>query len=121
MAEGWLMCCAACLLAPSSCPANPVLRKHPHPVRCHHLLPLSPAARFTWGVIQRRRAASGTAVLLTTHSMEEADLLADGIAIMAQGRWAAGRGACTHRGCWAACTGKELGAGLGVAAWSHCQ
>lgn len=42
--------------------------------------------RLTWGVIQRRRAAAGTAVLLTTHSMEEADLLADRIAIMAQGR-----------------------------------
>lgn len=42
--------------------------------------------RLTWGAIQRRRAAAGTAVLLTTHSMEEADLLADTIAIMAHGR-----------------------------------
>ncbi|KAL4853959.1 ATP-binding cassette sub-family A member 3 [Chlorella vulgaris] len=45
--------------------------------------------RFTWGVIQARRAKSGTAVLLTSHSMEEADLLADGIAIMSHGRLAA--------------------------------
>jgi ATP-binding cassette subfamily A (ABC1) protein 1/ATP-binding cassette subfamily A (ABC1) protein 3 len=44
--------------------------------------------RFTWGVIQARRQRAGTAVLLTSHSMEEADLLADGIAIMAHGRHA---------------------------------
>ena len=44
-------------------------------------------ARFTWDVI--RRAKSGRAVVLTTHSMEEADLLADDIAIMAAGRLAA--------------------------------
>lgn len=52
------------------------------------------ACRFTWGAIQRRRATAGTAVLLTTHSMEEADLLADRIAIMAHGRWARLAGTC---------------------------
>ncbi|GAB4821282.1 hypothetical protein N2152v2_008328 [Parachlorella kessleri] len=43
--------------------------------------------RFTWDVIRRRR--SGASIILTTHSMEEADLLADRIAIMAEGRLAA--------------------------------
>ena len=42
------------------------------------------ARRFTWEVIRRSRA--GRAIVLTTHSMEEADLLADRIAIMAAGR-----------------------------------
>lgn len=57
--------------------------------------------RLTWGVIQRRRAGGGTAVLLTTHSMEEADLLADWIAIMAQGRCGGGQrlGAAGWYGC----------------------
>lgn len=41
------------------------------------------ARRFTWEVIRRNRA--GRAIVLTTHSMEEADLLADRIAIMAAG------------------------------------
>ena len=54
------------------------------------LLLLSSPSRFTWGVIQARRAKSGTAVLLTSHSMEEADLLADGIAIMSHGRCGGG-------------------------------
>jgi ABC-type thiamine transport system ATPase subunit len=67
------------------------------------------ARRFTWGVIQGRRAAHGTAVLLTSHSMEEADLLADSIAIMAHGRWAGvgvcgvcacGRGVCMCVSVW---------------------
>ncbi len=40
--------------------------------------------RFTWEVVRRNRA--GRAIVLTTHSMEEADLLADSIAIMAAGR-----------------------------------
>ena len=40
--------------------------------------------RFTWDII--RRARPGRAIVLTTHSMEEADLLADDIAIMAAGR-----------------------------------
>lgn len=40
--------------------------------------------RFTWDVVRRNRAAR--AIVLTTHSMEEADLLADSIAIMAAGR-----------------------------------
>ncbi|BDA45751.1 probable ATP-binding cassette sub-family A member 3 [Coccomyxa sp. Obi] len=39
--------------------------------------------RFTWEVIRQNRA--GRAIVLTTHSMEEADLLADRIAIMAAG------------------------------------
>jgi len=38
-------------------------------------------------VIKRNRA--GHAIILTTHSMEEADLLCDSIAIMAEGRLAA--------------------------------
>ena len=42
------------------------------------------ARRSTWEVIRRNRA--GRAIVLTTHSMEEADLLADRIAIMAAGR-----------------------------------
>lgn len=33
-------------------------------------------------------AKAGRAVVLTTHSMEEADILGDQIAIMARGRWA---------------------------------
>jgi hypothetical protein len=43
--------------------------------------------RFTWEVIKRNKA--GHAIILTTHSMEEADLLCDSIAIMAEGRLAA--------------------------------
>lgn len=43
--------------------------------------------RFTWDVIRRSRP--GRAVVLTTHSMEEADVLADRIAILAAGRLAA--------------------------------
>ncbi|KAK9842270.1 hypothetical protein WJX81_003820 [Elliptochloris bilobata] len=43
--------------------------------------------RFTWEVIRRQRP--GRAVVLTTHSMEEADMLADRIAILAAGRLAA--------------------------------
>ena len=45
---------------------------------------MSAACRFTWDVIRRNRA--GRVIVLTTHSMEEADLLADRIAIMAHGR-----------------------------------
>jgi ABC-type multidrug transport system ATPase subunit len=41
--------------------------------------------RLTWGVV-RRRCAGGAAVLLSSHSMEEADQLADRVAILAQGR-----------------------------------
>ncbi|KAF6260985.1 hypothetical protein COO60DRAFT_831207 [Scenedesmus sp. NREL 46B-D3] len=40
--------------------------------------------RATWDVIRRRRHSS--VIVLTTHSMEEADLLADDIHIMAEGR-----------------------------------
>ena len=43
--------------------------------------------RFTWEIIKRHRA--DRALVLTTHSMEEADCLADRIAIMAQGQVAA--------------------------------
>ena len=45
------------------------------------------ARRFIWDVI--RRAKAGRAILLTTHSMEEADVLCDRIAVMAHGRLAA--------------------------------
>lgn len=43
--------------------------------------------RFTWEVIQRHRRHR--AIVLTTHSMEEADVLCDRIAIMVEGRLAA--------------------------------
>ncbi|KAK9828547.1 hypothetical protein WJX72_000707 [[Myrmecia] bisecta] len=42
--------------------------------------------RFTWNVIKRNRDKH--AIVLTTHSMEEADLLCDRIAIMVDGRLA---------------------------------
>ncbi|XP_071953037.1 phospholipid-transporting ATPase ABCA3-like [Antedon mediterranea] len=45
---------------------------------------MDPAARrFTWDILQRHRA--GRTILLTTHHMDEADLLGDRIAIMAEG------------------------------------
>jgi ABC-type multidrug transport system ATPase subunit len=40
--------------------------------------------RYVWDIIQD--AKKGRAVVLTTHSMEEADILGDRIAIMARGR-----------------------------------
>lgn len=40
--------------------------------------------RHVWDIIER--AKKGRAVILTTHSMEEADILSDRIGIMAQGR-----------------------------------
>ncbi|KXZ53111.1 hypothetical protein GPECTOR_7g1001 [Gonium pectorale] len=43
--------------------------------------------RFTWDVIRRHRSSS--AIVLTTHSMEEADLLGDRVLILARGRLAA--------------------------------
>ncbi len=43
--------------------------------------------RFTWEVIKANK--TGRAIILTTHSMEEADLLCDKIAIMAEGDLAA--------------------------------
>ncbi len=42
--------------------------------------------RFTWDVIKKHRRH--TAIVLTTHSMEEADVLCDRIAIMVEGRLA---------------------------------
>lgn len=45
------------------------------------------SCRFTWEVIKRNR--TGRAIVLTSHSMEEADLLGDVIAIMAEGKLAA--------------------------------
>lgn len=39
--------------------------------------------RFTWDVIRRNR--EGRVIVLTTHFMDEADLLGDRIAIMADG------------------------------------
>ncbi|GIL83990.1 hypothetical protein Vretifemale_12715 [Volvox reticuliferus] len=56
--------------------------------------------RFTWEVIRQHR--SGAAIVLTTHSMEEADLLGDRVVILARGRVAA------------AGTGMELKAKYGV-------
>ena len=49
--------------------------------------PLQCRCRFTWEVIKRNK--HGRAIILTTHSMEEADLLCDKIAIMAEGDLAA--------------------------------
>lgn len=40
--------------------------------------------RYVWDIIER--AKSGRAIILTTHSMEEADILSDKIAIMAKGK-----------------------------------
>ncbi|KAI8472689.1 MAG: hypothetical protein J3K34DRAFT_204610 [Monoraphidium minutum] len=40
--------------------------------------------RYVWDIIQEAKA--GRAIVLTTHSMEEADILGDRIAIMARGR-----------------------------------
>lgn len=42
------------------------------------------ARRFTWDILQRYR--SGRTILLTTHFMDEADVLGDRIAIMADGK-----------------------------------
>lgn len=42
------------------------------------------ARRFTWDLLQRYR--SGRTILLTTHFMDEADVLGDRIAIMAEGK-----------------------------------
>ena len=44
--------------------------------------------RFTWEVIRRRAADKNTTVVLTTHFLDEADLLCDRIAIMSAGRLA---------------------------------
>jgi ABC-type multidrug transport system ATPase subunit len=40
--------------------------------------------RYVWDIIQE--AKKGRAIVLTTHSMEEADILGDRIAIMARGK-----------------------------------
>lgn len=40
--------------------------------------------RYVWDIIEE--AKQGRAIVLTTHSMEEADILSDRIAIMAKGR-----------------------------------
>lgn len=42
------------------------------------------ARRFTWDLLQNYR--SGRTILLTTHFMDEADVLGDRIAIMAEGK-----------------------------------
>lgn len=46
---------------------------------------MDPSARhFTWDLLQKQRR--GRTILLSTHFMDEADLLGDRIAIMAEGR-----------------------------------
>jgi ABC-type multidrug transport system ATPase subunit len=40
--------------------------------------------RYVWDIIQEAKV--GRAIVLTTHSMEEADILGDRIAIMAKGK-----------------------------------
>jgi ABC-2 type transport system ATP-binding protein len=47
------------------------------------------ARRMVWEHVRELRARFGTTVLLTTHSMEEADELCDAVAILHQGRIAA--------------------------------
>lgn len=42
------------------------------------------ARRFTWDLLQQHR--KGRTMILTTHFMDEADLLGDRIAIMADGQ-----------------------------------
>lgn len=52
--------------------------------------------RHIWGVIQN--AKPGRAIVLTTHSLEEADMLGDKVAIMAQGSLQSiGRSLCLKR------------------------
>ena len=46
------------------------------------------ARRYTWDVIRRVAARSGSCVLLTTHFLDEADLLCDRVAIMSAGKLA---------------------------------
>jgi ABC-2 type transport system ATP-binding protein len=47
------------------------------------------ARRVVWGHIERLRAVQGTTILVTTHYMEEADVLCDRVAILERGRVAA--------------------------------
>ena len=53
-------------------------------------VPLAPegmdpiSRRYVWDIIQEAKV--GRAIVLTTHSMEEADILGDRIAIMAKGK-----------------------------------
>ena len=42
------------------------------------------ARRFTWDLLQQQK--EGRTILLTTHFMDEADILGDRIAIMAEGK-----------------------------------
>ena len=42
------------------------------------------AQRSTWSMLQKSKR--GRIIILTTHSMEEADVLADRIGIMSEGR-----------------------------------
>ena len=49
---------------------------------CAGMDPIS--RRYVWDIIQD--AKKGRAIVLTTHSMEEADILGDRIAIMARGK-----------------------------------
>ena len=44
------------------------------------------ARRYTWDVIRRVAARSGSCVLLTTHFLDEAEVLSDRAAVMAAGR-----------------------------------
>ena len=44
--------------------------------------------RFTWDVIRSFKAEKGISILLTTHFMDEADILSDRVAIMSKGKLA---------------------------------
>ena len=48
----------------------------------YHIVP-SFSRRFTWDLIRKNR--EGRVIVLTTHFMDEADLLGDRVAIMADG------------------------------------
>ena len=62
---------------------NPPLIPHPFPSPTPYLRPY-PSHRYVWDVVDEMKA--GRVVVLTTHSMEEADVLGDKVAIMARGR-----------------------------------
>lgn len=58
--------------------------KHPQNLIRNVCLPvLQHSRRFTWDLIRKNR--EGRVIVLTTHFMDEADLLGDRVAIMADG------------------------------------
>lgn len=106
--------CSASASAPRLLPATARLT---HPCPSSACLPLLPqgmdpiSRRYVWDIIQE--AKEGRAIVLTTHSMEEADILGDRIAIMAKGKLR--------------CIGTSLrlkqkfGSGYQVRVWALCE